>query len=78
MQAVIRLEDKEVVRKVRVFVCLPAAAHLLRELFCLVNGRDRLFPPGHFLVWGGVEGFVVGVVGQTLPFGVLAFYPAGL
>jgi hypothetical protein len=35
-----------------VFVCLPAVAHLLRELFCLINGRDRLFPPGHFLVWG--------------------------
>jgi hypothetical protein len=33
-----------------VFVCLPAVAHLLREFFCLVNGRDRLFPPGLFLV----------------------------
>jgi hypothetical protein len=34
-----------------VFVCLPAVAHPLRELLCLVNSRDRLFPPGHFLVW---------------------------
>ena len=39
-----RLEDKEIVREVRVFVRLPAVAHLLRELLCLVNGRDRLFP----------------------------------
>ena len=36
------------------------------------------FFPGSFFSVGGGEGFVVGVVGQTLPFGVLAFYPAGL
>ena len=47
----IRFEDKEIVRKVRVFVLLPPVAHPFSELFCFVNGRDRLFPPGHFLMW---------------------------
>ena len=44
----LRLEDEKVVRKVRVFVRLPAVAHLLRELFCLVNGCGRFFSPGIF------------------------------
>ena len=34
--------------------------------------RPAFFPGSFFSVGERVEGFVVGVVGQTLPFGVLA------
>jgi hypothetical protein len=57
-----RFEDKKIVPKVRVFICLPAVAHLLRELFCFVNCSGRFFPPGHFLMVGvgGLKGLWLG------------------
>ncbi len=78
MQAVAGLKMKKSYGKVRVFFCLPAVAHLLRECFCFAMAATGFFPGSFFSVGLGVEGFVVGVVGQTLPFGVTGLYPAGL
>jgi hypothetical protein len=65
-----RFEDKKIVRKVRVFVCLPAVAHPFSELFGFVNGCGRFSPPGHFLMVGvgGLKGLWLEGMGLMPPY----------
>jgi len=46
-----RFEDEKIIREIRVRILLPPVSHPLCEFFCFGDCSDRLFSPGHFLMW---------------------------